>query len=736
MEINLKISTLSSKLEVTPMIKIAALSGLIFCFFTSFSANPQKLPIWKPIATGVWKVTIGTPEKDNLLNKLTIVPKLNAINQMSKAALPVQQEDIRFELIDGKTYIRFPLDKSEKIFGLGLNFKTVEQRGHVIRLHVDHYGGNDNGRTHAPVPFFVSSKGYGALINSARYIDVWVGTGVRKESKNPPVVRDRNTDKKWEAQPYSDNLEFLVPAEGVEVIVFSGSTMLDVVRRYNLFNGGGCLPPKWGLGFWHRVPSLYSDKDVKNEVAEFEKKGFPLSVVGLEPGWMSRSYPCTYEWDSTRFPHPETFVKHLKDNHIQTNVWINPYVSPDGELYKKIEPFTGSHTVWCGVVPDYTMPETKEIMTSHFEKHQVDKGVSGYKIDENDGYDNWLWPDVATFPSGIAAGQLRQIYGSLMQDVTTQMFRKLNQRTYGLVRSGNAGTSSYPYVIYNDYYNHKDFITALINSSFIGVLWTPEVRASDSSEEWLRRMQTVCFSPLAMLNAWADGTKPWSFPDVEKEVNEIAKLRMQLVPYLYTAFADYTFFGTPPIRAMNLEPGYISNISDKKGILDGTANPYALAIKREATDQFMVGENLLVAPLFTGEKERTVILPKGKWYDFYTGKLAGAGEIIKVSPGLSIPVFVKDGGIIPLWPAISRIDGTKLPLIIRHYGNKAGSFDLYDDDGETFNYEKGEYTRIRITVSIDPQGTKTGKISIPEGKKVWSFSRYNFQLMTDEMQMP
>ena len=100
-----------------------------------------------------------------------------------------------------------------------------------MRLHVDHYGGTDDGRTHAPVPFFVSSRGYGALINSARYIDVWCGTSVRKDSKNPPVVRDRNTDKQWAAQPYSDNLEFLVPAEGVEIVLFGGQQcwMLYVV---------------------------------------------------------------------------------------------------------------------------------------------------------------------------------------------------------------------------------------------------------------------------------------------------------------------------------------------------------------------------------------------------------------------------------------------------------------------------------------------------------------------------
>ena len=709
---------------------------LLICSFYLITACNQsgsetQKAEWREVVSGVWKISAGKPEKINLLSELNISPKTDAIQKIEGSTLPLSLDDISIEFIDGKTYIRFPLDKGEKIFGLGLNFKTVEQRGRIMRLHVDHYGSRDDGRTHAPVPFFVSSKGYGALINSARYIDVWAGTSVRKDSKSPPEIRDRNTDRGWQAQPYSDNLEFLVPAEGVEVILFAGPTMLDAVRRFNLYNGGGTLPPRWGLGFWHRVPTLFTDEEVKAEVAEFEKRGFPLSVIGLEPGWMSRSYPCTYEWDNTRFPDPKGFVKEMDSKNIKTNLWINPYVSPDGELFKKIEPYTGSHTVWCGIIPDYTMSETKKIITEHFQKHQLDIGVSGYKMDENDGYDSWLWPDVATFPSGNSAEQIRQVYGSVMQDVTTMMYKERNERTYGLVRAGNAGTSSYPFVIYNDYYNHRDFITALINSSFIGVLWTPEVRASRTSEEWLRRMQTTCFSPLAMINAWSDGTKPWSFPDVNKEVDEIVKLRMQLIPYLYTAFADYTFEGTPPIRAMNLEEGYQVNSVDEKGILDATDNPYAMAVRREVKDQFMVGPYLLVAPLFDGEKERKVVLPQGKWYDFYTGELAGEGEVITAAPGLSkIPVYVKDGGIIPLWPAITKIKDEKLPLEIRCYGNTPSSYSLYDDDGKTYNYEKGEYSRIILKTELNEKGERTGKTILPDNGKVWSFSDYNYRFIT------
>jgi alpha-D-xyloside xylohydrolase len=270
------------------------------------------------------------------------------------------------------------------------------------------------------------------------------------------------------------------------------------------------------------------------------------------------------------------------------------------------------------------------------------------------------------------------------------------------VRGSNAGASSFPYVIYNDYYSHPDFITAMINSSFIGVLWTPEVRGSATAEEWLRRMQTVCFSPLAMINAWSDGTKPWSLPEVEKQVQYIANLRMQLIPYLYTNYADYAFYGTPPIKAMNLVPGFDVNATIENGKLNSVDNPYAKAIKHEIKDQFMVGDDLLVAPLFAGQKNRKVVLPKGKWYDFYTGKFAGEQEVLTIAPGLDIiPVYVRDGGIIPMTSSVLRIGKEKLPVEIRYYGQKESSFQLYDDDGESFDYEKGKFSRINLSVAVN-----------------------------------
>ena len=686
-------------------------------------------PEWNSVQEGIWITQIGKKAQVDLLTTAGIAPQSEALKRLGSVSFPLNIEDIYAEVRNGKTYLQMPLEKGEQIYGLGLNFKHVHQRGRIFRLHVDHYGGRDNGRTHAPVPFYVSSKGYGVLINAAKYIDIYVGTGLRKDSKTPANPQDRNTDRSWTSAPYSDIVEVVVPEEGAEVLIFGGADVQQVVQRYNLYCGGGYLPPKWGLGFWQRTPTLYTDKDVTQEVNQFKEHDFPLDVIGLEPGWHSKSYPCTFEWDQGRYPDPKDFIANLKDDGVRVNLWLNPYVSPEGTLYDKIEPFTGTHTVWNGIVPDLMTPEASEIMGAHFSKELLDRGVSGFKIDEVDGYDNWVWPDNASFPSGLDGETMRQIYGLLVQKWSNELYQARNERTYGLVRGSNAGASSLPYVIYNDYYRHEDFITALINSSFSGVLWTPEVRKSATSEEWLRRMQTVCFSPMAMINAWADGTKPWSFPDVYEQCQDVAFLRMRMLPYIYSTFAKYYFEGIPPFRAMVMEEGFSDPGGNLSSTISSDENPYAIAVKKEIRDQYMMGEFLLVAPFFTGQAGREVVLPKGNWFDFYTGDPVGSGEIIYIEQSLGrIPLFVKDGGIIPMIPQVRQTANwaDNMPLEVRVYGNKDHVFDLYDDDGNSFDYKRGKYSIKRLKVD-----GKKGSVEEVYGGDLWTYGEVSWRFMTN-----
>jgi alpha-D-xyloside xylohydrolase len=116
-----------------------------------------------------------------------------------------------------------------------------------------------------------------------------------------------------------------------------------------------------------------------------------------------------------------------------------------------------------------------------------------------------------------------------------------------------------------------------------------------TAEEWLRRFQTVIFSPMAMINAWSSGTKPWSYPEVAEQIKQLALLRMQMMPYWYSEFAKYHFEGTPVFRAMALEEGFKQEIK-KKRQYNLEENPYAEATSKEIKDQYMAGEYLLVAP--------------------------------------------------------------------------------------------------------------------------------------------
>ena len=504
---------------------------------------------WQDVAPGIWRSQVGQKQPLDLLSAGEVTPKLQRLGKLQSTAFPLAKKRIHMELRNGRTYLRFPLARGEQLYGLGLHFQTINQRGWIRDLKVNHYPKKDTGRTHAPVPFYVSSEGYGVFINSAEPLTVYAGSSVRADADDPPLLMNRNEDDDWRSRPYSDSMEILVPADGAEVYVIGGPTPLQAVERFNLLNGGGPLPPRWGLGFVHRTPTRFSGEQIKALADEFAAQGFPLDVLGVEPGWHSSSYPNTFKWDDRRFPSPAQFVADMKSKGVELNLWFNPYLSPESPLYKKMKPLSGSHTVWNGIVPDYYLQESRDLFTRYLEKITLDIGISGFKIDEVDGYDSYLWPDTAKFPSGVTAEQQRQTYGVLMQGMADKLYRKAGRRTWGLVRASNAGAIDKPFVLYNDYYDHRGFVTALVNSGFIGVLWTPEIRKAESAEEWLKRTHSAIFSPMMMLNAWADKTMPWSFDSVTKEVKAAIDLRMELIPYIYNSFAQFHFSGTPPVRA-------------------------------------------------------------------------------------------------------------------------------------------------------------------------------------------
>jgi len=674
--------------------------------------------VFAPVAPGVWRARVGAPEDLTLLSAAGAAPRLEALGRLPRPPFPLALDGTDARVATGKVALRLPLGADEEIYGLGVDFKAVRRTGSTFQLHVDHWGGV-TGRTHAPVPFYVSSRGYGVFIDSSRYITVSVGLGVRLATPEKPPAIDRTSQPAaWVERPRSDAIEALVPAPGVDVYVFGGPTMLDAVRRYNLFDGGGALPPKWGLGFMARTPLAYSAAQVLDEVAQFRARGIPLDMIGLEPGWHDHAYPTSFEWDPGRFPDPKGFLEQLEAQHVRANLWFNPYVSPTAPLYARLLPFAGSHLAWNGLVPDYSMPAAREAFADHLRTRIIGlapRALGGFKVDEVDGFDFWLWPDLAVFPSGHDGEQLRQTYGLLLQRLLLETYRGFNLRTLGQVRGTNGGASSFPFVIYNDNYAFDEYITAVGNSGFAGVLWSPEVRGG-GAEDMLRRVQAVCFSPLALFNGWATDVKLWTHESVASSIRDAIVLRMRLLPYWYTAFAQYRDEGTPVVRPMAL----VDETLTRRGAPD-------------AKDQYLVGDALLVAPIAPGTTTRAVVLPPGRWYDFYTGRLAGTHETIQVTPSLGeIPLFVKDGALVPMIEGRLHAPGPAdvLPLEVRHYGTAPGDTRVYDDDGETFDYERGASSWTGLHFEREASGGWRGSVTPDANRRQWRYASVTWTQMT------
>ncbi|MBE6896190.1 MAG: DUF5110 domain-containing protein [Ruminococcaceae bacterium] len=647
------------------------------------------------IAAGVYKACTG-PKTDGILALVGNEAKLDSINSNYKD-MPMPFEGVYSEKINSKTVVCVPKENSERFYGPGLRFKTIATNFTAMHLRCDHYGNSDNGRTHVPTPFYVSDKGYGIFIDTAEVISYYMGGTVRTDAKNPPVALNRGRGE-WFADTPGDFVEASFENDA-DVYVFTGETMLDVVAKFNLLCGGGTLVPKWGFGFWHRTHIHYDEKDVKNEIDLFREKNFDLDVIGLEPGWHSNSYPCSYEWDEERFPDPKRFVNDLLDENIKVNLWENLFVSEKATIYEDMKPYSGSHMVWNGLAPDFTLPEARKIYADQHKEKHIDIGVSGYKIDECDGFDNWLFPDHAKFPSGRNAAAVRSSLGILAQKATYEIYRSINKRTYGLVRASAAGSVMMPYCIYNDCYSFEQYLTGLASSSFCGCLWVPEVRDADTSEEWVRRFQMCVFSPMLMLNAWANGAKPWQFEDVEDIIRDTIRFRKSLLPYLYNAFYTYRTTGVPPFRALCMD--FSNTGSSRMSELDHTENPYESLLVSDIIDQYMAGDSIMVCPVRPEQKTRTVNLPDCDWYDYYTGEFVGNSTTIEIDCPLDrIPLFVKGGAMIP---TVDRENN----LIIRCYGESGKGF-IYDDDGETYNCENGEYSLFSMEFNHE-NGVLNGK---------------------------
>jgi len=658
-----------------------------------FFLSPQTLPFFSHAqqavvdntAAGVHKITFGTPDKFTPYSFCTEKPLLTALSAMPADAVPFNIANIKIKVTERGCIVEIPLADDEQLYGFGLQQGSFNQRGLRKKPIVNDNPLNDLGYTHAPETFYVSTKGYGILINTARYTTFFCGSSSKLNNANANVV----------AMDIPD-------AKGIEVFVFDGPGMKNAVARYNLFSGGGAMPAIWGLGIKYRAKAEFNSEQVNGLAAYFRSRHIPMDVIGLEPKWQTAAYSCSYVWNKDLYPDPQQFIDGMKASNFHINLWEHAFTSPKSPLYKPLKDKAGDYLVWNGLVPDFADSVARGIFADYHRKTFVEHGISGFKMDECDnsnlafGSSAWSFPELSGFPSGIDGEKMHQLFGTLYVKTIFGIYKNLNERTFLDVRSLNEFASSYPVSLYSDTYDHKEYIRMIVNSGFGGLLWSPEVRESKSINDLMRRTQTAVLSAQALFNSWYLKHPPWLQIDIDKNnkdslmvnagavENDIKKLlnfRMSLIPYLYNAFADYRFKGIPPFRAL------VMDYPDDKNTFN-------------ISDEYLIGEGILAAPLTGEDTERKVYLPAGVWYDFNTNKkYEGRANYTIKNATTEIPIFIKQGTILPLAEPVEYINpDTKFDITCHVYGD-AGKATLFEDDGITYNFEKGEYNLIELTAA-------------------------------------
>jgi alpha-D-xyloside xylohydrolase len=667
---------------------------------------------FKEVASGIWQVRFGNPEPfvpTAFRQRNVQIDQIRALEPPGPPPFPLQE--VRFRRSSGRLVVYIPCDEvGHEIYGFGLDPGAFEQKGLRKFLTVSAQTWKKTGAGHGPVPFYVSTAGYGVYVDTARVPFVHVARLARKTVEGP-------------AEDVAEVVFDIPAATGIDVFVFGGPSLREAVQRYILFSGGGCVPPLWGLGMKYRT---YAKGDVHTvmEVAEaIRRNRIPCDMFGLEPGWQTHAYSSSLVWSRERFPDPDRLVQDLLEMNFQVNLWEHAYLHPESPLFEPLRKRSGDYLVWDGLVVDFVDPDADRLFADFHDDQFIKRGIAGFKLDECDRQiitdtEPFNFPYASYFPSGIDGDQMSQLYGYLYQRSIYSVFLRHNKRTWGDVRATGALAAPLPFSLYSDAYGFDQYLRQLVNASFAGLLWSPEVRRAGTFEELANRVAMSAFAPQMCLNIWFAPNALWLQYDGEKNkanvllppeeqesvaamIRQISELRMRLLPYFYSAFYRYRFEGLPPTRALIIE------FPEDPGV-------------RGVDSEFMFGDQVLVAPFTGSEHSREVYFPAGtNWVDFDSRKVYEGGTSTNLTgkPG-DIPFFVKMNTLLPLAEPLQYVGEKRMfNLTVRVYGDDPAPFVLFEDDGLSFDFEQGMLNRVLLEWA-DSEGkvTREGPYS---GRRYW-----------------
>ena len=523
----------------------------------------------------------------------TGVIKESAFKQQARIAVQADDTFWSYPADPHKTYIREQLDTSvgEYFYGFGEKFTTFTKNGQNVEIwNAD--GGTCSDQSYKSVPFYVSSRGYGIFVNS------------------------------------TDKVSFTLPGENMEYFVFGGENLTEVMKGYTDLTGKPSLPPAFSFGLWltSSFTTSYDEATITGFIDGMAERDIPLQVFHFDCFWMKGLEWCNFEWDTEQFPDPEGLLKRLHETKgLKTCVWINPYVGQRSRLFDEgmehgyfIKNTDGS-VFQCDewqpgmAIVDFTNPDACKWYAGYLRK-LCEMGVDTFKTD----FGERIPTRDVVYHNGADPIKMHNFYTYLYNECVFGVLKEYygENKACLFARSATAGGQKFPVHWGGDcsgnYNSMAEVVRGCLSLCISGFGYTSHdmagFEATATPDIYKRWAAFGLFSTHSRLHGNQSYRVPWLFDEESCDVLRFfTKKKGELMPYIWSQAIKTHEVGVTMMRAM---------------VIDFADDPACLTLDR----QYMLGDNILVAPILNEDGIAQYYVPEGRWTDIITGKVFEGGR--------------------------------------------------------------------------------------------------------------
>ncbi|MGK5685611.1 alpha-xylosidase [Actinoplanes sp. URMC 104] len=535
---------------------------------------------------------------------------------------------------DGEHYVHEQLDLGvgEAVYGLGERFGPFVKNGQSVDIWNED-GGTSSELAYKNVPFYLTNRGYGVLVDHPGKVSFEV------------------------ASEMVSRTQFSVAGQTLSYLVIYGPTPAEVLRRYTALTGRPALPPAWSFGLWLTTSftTPYDEETVTSFVDGMAERDLPLSVFHFDTFWMREFHWCDFEWDPAIFPDPPGMLKRLHDRGLRTCLWINPYIAQrsamfaeglaNGYLVRKADGDVWQWDRWQAgmALVDFTNPDARAWYAGKLAA-LVEMGVDAFKSDFGERI-----PTDVVWHDGSDPERMHNYYTQLYNQVVFDVLREHRGEGEAVLfaRSATVGGQQFPVHWGGDnsatYESMAESLRgglSLMSSGF--GFWSHDIGGFEGRPDPAVFKRWIAFGLLSShsrLHGNHSYRVPWLFDEESVEVlRSFTHLKYSLMPYLFEAARQAHEQGLPVMRPM------IVGFPDDPGVT-------------HLDRQYLLGGDLLVAPVFSEGGEVGYYVPAGRWTRFRTGEVVeGPGWVHETHGFGSVPLLARPGAVIPVGNRTDRPD--------------------------------------------------------------------------------